>query len=83
MTPMANPLVEGQGSGAPIAPGAPPASAGPVPAGGGRLAALSNFTSADNTSSHVGVIVALALGVVIILYLGGFHFAVDAGVTRR
>lgn len=40
------------------------------------------FGDADFTSNHVACIVAVAFGVVVLLYMGGFKFAVDAGVTR-
>lgn len=83
--PAANPIVEGIPGRGPVA-AAPPvgggtdAPASPAPAM--SLGGLGTFTSPDNTSVHVGVLVAGAFAVVLLLYFGGFTFAADVGVTR-
>jgi hypothetical protein len=82
--PSANPIVEGIPGRGPVAASAPTADSAP-PTSAPRmrsLGSLAGFSSPDNTSTHCAVIVAVALGVVVFLYFGGFKFAVDAGVTR-
>lgn len=79
--PLANPLVEGMTAAASPIPSAAPevGGGGPVPSGAGTLAGM---TSDEFTSTHVGVLVGVSLVVLILLHIGGFRFAVDAGVTR-
>lgn len=51
--------------------------------GGVRAALGGNFTGAHNTSSQVAILVLASLGVIVLLHIGGFRFAVDAGLTGR
>lgn len=84
--PVANPIVEGIPGRGPVAATPPQPSPEPPTSapntGGFSMSRLEGFSHPDNTSMHCGILVAAALGVVIFFYLGGFKFAVDAGVTR-
>jgi hypothetical protein len=94
MSPIANPLVQGMPAGSAAA--ADPTGgdqADTLYAAGGQAAAAGGFqgmgtfsgslTAPHNTSAQVGVLVAIALGVIVLLHVGGFRFAVDAGLTGR
>lgn len=57
----------------------------PPPTGVGSQADSVAFQAnigVGDTALHVGVAVLIALAVIIGLHIGGFRFAVDAGVTR-
>lgn len=84
--PIANPLIEGMGpaethySGPPDAYEPPPASAPSSPGGVFGSMSLSPKTGGDNIG--VAILVGVALLGVFLLKIGGFRFAVDAGVTK-
>lgn len=87
--PMVNPLVMGgapAGASPPAAPAQAPADVGyTAPSHGASGFSLGNigggFTHPDNTSAHVACAVLLAFGVIVLFKIGGFRFAVDAGVA--
>jgi hypothetical protein len=81
--PIANPVINGSAAGATPAAGTP---ADGYPGGGGSTMARSTgvqapFTGEHNTAAHVGALVLVALGVIILLNVAGFRFVVDAGVA--
>lgn len=85
--PVALPLVEGSPIGMPAAD----VTAGSESTGSAQPTATSSapgfpslggFGHADNTSMHVAILVGAALVGLVALHIGGFRFAVDAGVTR-
>lgn len=85
--PGANPLIAG-GIDTPVAaePSVgyepPAAESGPSNMGflGSGAASMAGFTSVDNTSTHVAVLVAGAALVIALLYFGGFGAGISAGV---
>lgn len=54
--------------------------AGGASATGGASVA---YDDAANTNVHVAGLVLASLAVIVLFHLGGFRFAVDAGVTSR
>ena len=94
MSPIANPLVQGPvfGDAAPggnigAQPDDPSATLygaqGSVDTGGGRFALGGGLTAPHNTSTQVAALVLASLAVIVLLHIGGFRFAVDAGLTGR
>lgn len=85
--PGANPLMEAMGGGSPPVAAEPAVGYQAPPAGGAATGSfpmsLGGFTSPDNTSTHVAVLVLAATLIVALLYWGGFSFGVDAGVMRK
>lgn len=83
--PMANPLINGGGGRT-----APPVGGSPVappPSTGGGIAMPVNIgplRSEGNLPLHVGTIVLIALGTIVLLQLAGFKFVVagSAGIGR-
>jgi len=86
--PSVNPIIEGTGGPAAAPPsahesgGSVPPTTGSVGGGGFGFPTLGNFSSVENTSSHVAILVVISLGIVAGLWYGGFSFGVDAGVTK-
>ena len=85
--PSVNPIIEGTGGPAAAPPsahesgGSVPPSAGST-SGGFGFPSLGNFGAAENTSTHVAILVLIALTIIFGLWYGGFSFGVDAGVTK-
>lgn len=83
--PGSNPLVNGSAAGITPSAGTP---ADAYPSGGGPSMARSTgvqppFSGEHNTAAHVAVVVLVALGVLVLLQVGGFRFVVDAGIGGR
>lgn len=80
--PVANPIANGSArmmGGAVGAPGTSPQGS-PADSLGGSV---SRPAARDSTPVHVGACVIVALGVVILLQLGGFRFVFDVGMGRQ
>jgi hypothetical protein len=88
VSPVANPIIQGVPGLGPLSAQAagnsppPPIAQEPTGISPGMLYGRGSFSDVDNTSVQVAVLVTAAAIVIVLLHIGGFRFAVDAGVTK-
>jgi hypothetical protein len=78
--PIANPLVNGSGGRTATPRGGVPPAAAAAGAGGSYPMNTGPFTSESNLPMHVGAIVLIALGIIVLLQLAGFKVVVAGSV---